>query len=155
MTEHRWNPWKFTAIGLALVILTAVLVRLAVVNWAQSEAQPMLELPVAVSTSAPACQSTPQDAAKLASSPPGTSSAPPRATAVSRRPAMSSPEQRDRSTLAAQKPIGTGGRPVRSAMGDDAERPGRGGWNSALRHDGNAVSPHDDPRATRSLIESP
>lgn len=37
MSENTWNPWKMTAIGLALVIVTAVVTGLVVANWTGKE----------------------------------------------------------------------------------------------------------------------
>lgn len=37
MAESNWNPWKMTAIGLALVIVTAVVTGLVVANWTGRE----------------------------------------------------------------------------------------------------------------------
>jgi hypothetical protein len=33
MSEQNWNPWKLTAIGLALVVATALVTGLVVANW--------------------------------------------------------------------------------------------------------------------------
>jgi hypothetical protein len=176
MTENRWNPWKLTTIGLALVILTAVLVRLVTVNWADSEAQPLVGPAAATSRTPLACESEPQDAAELAKpirAPQGTSSARPRAmTPMSRPPAISPPEQPDRGARVAQKPIGTRGEPSRSAMVDNARRPARDAasdgaagsalkspsrfdWKSPLGHDRKTLSRHDDSRPPTPLSESP
>lgn len=37
MSEHTWNPWKITAIGMALVIVTALVSGLVVANWVSKE----------------------------------------------------------------------------------------------------------------------
>ncbi len=37
MSEQSWNPWKMTAIGMALVIATALVTGLVVANWSGSE----------------------------------------------------------------------------------------------------------------------
>lgn len=37
MAEVRWNPWKMTAIGMALVIVTALVTGLVVANWTGPE----------------------------------------------------------------------------------------------------------------------
>lgn len=34
-----WNPWKLTAIGMALVVVTAVITGLVVANWAGKDAE--------------------------------------------------------------------------------------------------------------------
>lgn len=33
MAKNSWNPWKMTAIGMALVIVTALITGLVVANW--------------------------------------------------------------------------------------------------------------------------
>jgi hypothetical protein len=38
MSEGNWNPWKLTAIGLALVMVTAVVTGIVVANWTGSAA---------------------------------------------------------------------------------------------------------------------
>ncbi len=38
MAENHWNPWKATAIGLALVMSTALVTGLVVANWSGTEA---------------------------------------------------------------------------------------------------------------------
>ncbi len=37
MAEGSWNPWKMTAIGMALVMVTALITGLVVANWTGSE----------------------------------------------------------------------------------------------------------------------
>lgn len=37
MTQHGWNPWKLTAIGMAVVVVTALLTGLVVANWTGGE----------------------------------------------------------------------------------------------------------------------
>lgn len=37
MPEQSWNPWKMTAIGMALVIATALVTGLVVANWTSKE----------------------------------------------------------------------------------------------------------------------
>jgi uncharacterized protein YcfJ len=37
MPENAWNPWKMTAIGMALVVVTALVTGLVVANWAGNE----------------------------------------------------------------------------------------------------------------------
>lgn len=37
MSDSNWNPWKMTAIGMALVIVTALVVGLVVANWTGKE----------------------------------------------------------------------------------------------------------------------
>jgi hypothetical protein len=37
MTQHGWNPWKITAIGMAVVVVTALVTGLVVANWTGGE----------------------------------------------------------------------------------------------------------------------
>ena len=37
MTQHGWNPWKLTAIGMAVVVVTALVTGLVVANWTGGE----------------------------------------------------------------------------------------------------------------------
>src|SRR3954471_9678001 len=37
MTQHGWNPWKLTAIGMAVVVVTALVTGLVVANWTGAE----------------------------------------------------------------------------------------------------------------------
>ena len=37
MSEGNWNPWKLTAIGMALVMVTALVTGLVVANWTGTE----------------------------------------------------------------------------------------------------------------------
>jgi len=37
MSDNNWNPWKMTAIGLALVIVTGLVTGLVVANWTGTE----------------------------------------------------------------------------------------------------------------------
>ena len=37
MTQHGWNPWKLTAIGMTVVVVTALLTGLVVANWTGGE----------------------------------------------------------------------------------------------------------------------
>jgi hypothetical protein len=37
MTQNGWNPWKITAIGMAVVVVTALVTGLVVANWTGSE----------------------------------------------------------------------------------------------------------------------
>ena len=38
MADERWNPWKMTTIGMALVIATALVTGLVVANWYSPDA---------------------------------------------------------------------------------------------------------------------
>jgi hypothetical protein len=37
MSEQSWNPWKLTAIGMAVVMVTALVTGLVVANWSGSD----------------------------------------------------------------------------------------------------------------------
>ena len=37
MTQRGWNPWKLTAIGMAVVVVTALVTGLVVANWTGGE----------------------------------------------------------------------------------------------------------------------
>lgn len=37
MTQKSWNPWKITAIGMAVVVVTALVTGLVVANWTGGE----------------------------------------------------------------------------------------------------------------------
>jgi hypothetical protein len=37
MTQNSWNPWKITAIGMAVVVVTALVTGLVVANWTGTE----------------------------------------------------------------------------------------------------------------------
>ena len=37
MTQNTWNPWKITAIGMAVVVVTALVTGLVVANWTGGE----------------------------------------------------------------------------------------------------------------------
>ena len=37
MTQNGWNPWKLTAIGMAVVVVTALVTGLVVANWTGGE----------------------------------------------------------------------------------------------------------------------
>ncbi len=54
MADNAWNPWKMTAIGLALVIATALVSGLVVAYWTGREPQQKTEAPAEVSKPAPA-----------------------------------------------------------------------------------------------------
>jgi hypothetical protein len=53
MSEGSWNPWKMTAIGMALVMITALVTGLVVANWAGTDQEARVAAP-APKTSAPA-----------------------------------------------------------------------------------------------------
>lgn len=65
MPDERWNPWKMTSIGMALVIATALVTGLVVANWKGADKP----APVAAPSPAPRA-------------PARTTAAPPRAAAV-------------------------------------------------------------------------
>jgi hypothetical protein len=54
MTEQGWNPWKLTAIGMAVVVVTAVVTGLVVANWTGGERdRAVADKPVAAAPMAP------------------------------------------------------------------------------------------------------
>jgi hypothetical protein len=78
MSDGSWNPWKATAIGLALVVVTAVATGLVVANWAGGSR----ERPLPAGAPAPASKTPAAAAAHPAASP----STAPTAPAVARPP---------------------------------------------------------------------
>ena len=89
MNDNNWNPWKLTAIGLALVMVTAVVTGMVVANWtgtpsSQQAADSKPATPTAASKSAPPPSALPRTAA-VTNAPPA-SSAP---AAVAPAPARS------------------------------------------------------------------
>ncbi|MBM3222176.1 MAG: hypothetical protein FJZ38_26560 [Candidatus Rokubacteria bacterium] len=58
MSEGSWNPWKLTAIGMGLVMVTAVVTGMVVANWSGTSADKVAEnppapVPVAAKAAAP------------------------------------------------------------------------------------------------------
>jgi hypothetical protein len=47
MADGGWNPWKLTAIGMALVMVTALITGLVVANWSGSSEQAQAPAPSA------------------------------------------------------------------------------------------------------------
>jgi hypothetical protein len=45
MSEGNWNPWKMTAIGMALVMITALVTGLVVANWSGTEQEARQAVP--------------------------------------------------------------------------------------------------------------
>lgn len=45
MAEGNWNPWKMTAIGMALMMITALVTGLVVANWSGSEQEAKVTTP--------------------------------------------------------------------------------------------------------------
>jgi len=62
MTDKAWNPWKMTAIGMALVIVTAVVTGLVVAKWPGTDAD-RTAAPVETSKPAPARATSPRPVA--------------------------------------------------------------------------------------------
>ena len=64
MTDQSWNPWKITAIGLVLTVVTAVVTGVVVANWSGRDAEPKAETPSGATRPATTAQSsTPAPAA--------------------------------------------------------------------------------------------
>jgi len=66
--NNNWNPWKLTAIGLALVMVTAVVTGMVVANWtgspsSQQAADSKPAAPIATSRSAAQPSALPRTAA--------------------------------------------------------------------------------------------
>ena len=60
MTEGSWNPWKLTAIGLALVMVTALVTGMVVANWSgRAEDRQAMEAAPAQVPVAPAAPARP------------------------------------------------------------------------------------------------
>src|SRR5438552_18537806 len=67
MNDNNWNPWKLTAIGLALVMVTAVVTGMVVANWtgtpSSQQAADSKPAPIATSKSVPQPSALPRTAA--------------------------------------------------------------------------------------------
>jgi hypothetical protein len=87
--DNSWNPWKMTAIGMALVVVTAIVTTVVVANWSGRVAEP----PVAGSPS-PSMQVTaapaPPPAAPIQPAPAAPAAGAP---APAARPARAVPSQ--------------------------------------------------------------
>jgi cytoskeletal protein RodZ len=171
----QFHPWQLAAVGLALVVVTVLLTRLVVVNWAQSEADPKVAPPSAgISPSAPACEPSPLGTTQVTRSVDTLerpSSTPPPATLRARKPRAVLPlDQAERTSAVAQEPTESSGEPAKSAMAergtpaDDGERAGRDSVNDGeapraskapRRFPFKSLSRHDDPRGRAALSESP
>lgn len=68
MADNSWNPWKMTAIGMALVMVTALITGLVVANWSGSDPERV--------TSAPAPMSRPAGASRAGAKPAPVSTVP-------------------------------------------------------------------------------
>lgn len=69
MTQHGWNLWKMTAIGMAVVVVTALVTGLVVANWTGTERDRAATDKPAVKTAEP-----PARPARVASTVPATPS---------------------------------------------------------------------------------
>ena len=60
MSNERWNPWKVTAIGMAVVFATALITGLVIANWAGNQKEkpitkaPSASVPYAAARPSPA-----------------------------------------------------------------------------------------------------
>lgn len=88
MSEGTWNPWKLTAIGLALVMVTALITGLVVANWTgrASDREAAESKAVASALAAKAVTAQPSAFPRLASAPTAPVAPAPAATA---RPSQS------------------------------------------------------------------
>lgn len=76
MTEHSWNPWKMTAIGMGLVMATALVTGLVVANWTGTTAdKTQAQAPAAASR--PVAQATAPRPVAQTAAPHAASTAPP------------------------------------------------------------------------------
>ena len=77
MSEGNWNPWKLTAIGLALIMATALVTGMVVANWSGKGADKQIAETApapAASKAAPAAQ--PAASPRMAAAPPQAAPAP-------------------------------------------------------------------------------
>ena len=58
MPENGWNPWKMTAIGMALVVVTALVTGLVVANWTGTEADKKAAAPKTTQSMSPSRQAS-------------------------------------------------------------------------------------------------
>ena len=64
MADQGWNPWKLTAIGLGLAVITAVVTGVVVANWSGRDVEHKAETPSGATRPATTAQSsTPAPAA--------------------------------------------------------------------------------------------
>ena len=72
MSENSWNPWKMTAIGMALVMVTALITGLVVANWSgSSDSEKTAKLgPQTTTTAKPAVKPAPSAPRTVAAAPP-------------------------------------------------------------------------------------
>ena len=82
MPETGWQPWKMTAIGMALVIVTAVITGVVVANWTGTEAERKAAAPVSTASQSPVPPASPRPVA------------PPATPAVTPQPAAPAPAVR-------------------------------------------------------------
>lgn len=59
MTDQGWNPWKLTAIGLGLTVVTAVVTGVVVANWSGHDVEHKAETSAGARPAATAQSSTP------------------------------------------------------------------------------------------------
>src|SRR5437899_11517109 len=86
MSEQSWNPWKLTAIGMALVVVTALVTGLVVANWTGSEADKR-----ATALTEPAAKPAPVHAATSRPAAVAQSAPAPRPAAVAQGPSTPTP----------------------------------------------------------------
>lgn len=63
MTEKAWNPWKLTAIGMALVVVSALVTGLVVAKWSGTDADRMAVTSVETPKPVPARPAAPRPVA--------------------------------------------------------------------------------------------
>ncbi|WP_337288559.1 hypothetical protein [Candidatus Methylomirabilis sp.] len=65
MSDQRWNPWKLTTIGIAVVFATALITGLVVANWVgNQQTKPVAETPRGRVSRAVSPRMTPSPAAR-------------------------------------------------------------------------------------------
>jgi hypothetical protein len=85
MTEHAWNPWKLTTIGLGLAAAVALVTGVVVANWTGREAEPTVAISVV-----PPKPAASAPARVVASAPPRAAAAPAPVPVAAPQPALPS-----------------------------------------------------------------
>jgi uncharacterized membrane protein len=72
VAEQGWNPWKMTAIGLGLVVITAVVTGVVVANWSGRDVERTGDTPSAATRPASTYKVSPSTSAPVAATKPAT-----------------------------------------------------------------------------------
>lgn len=142
MSEIRSHPWKFTAIAMALISVTALASGLVVANWSSRESQQKAEMPAASPTTVAEPQAS--RPATTTATPPAAPAAPPRVAGPppqavvnacneqAARQAGAQPEQRDKVlNVAKDAGIGALGGAAVGALGGAVVKGGKGAGKGA------------------------